>query len=429
MFTIITGSQFGDEGKGKVVDLLADKYDLIVRFQGGDNAGHTIIHAGEKFKLHIVPSGILAQPRLLIGPGVVMNPEILIREIEMLSENNIVITPERLGIDAKTSIIMPYHIQLDELGEATRSEKIGTTKRGIAYAYMDKIARDEVQLSDITDEKRFKKRVSEVLPQKKNLMRSLGKAPETDEKKWVNKYVGVGRKLKPYLTDVSHEVNDALSDGKKVLAEGAQGTYLDIIHGTQKYVTSSSTIAGSACTNIGIGPKRVTSVIGIVKAYITRVGEGPLPTELHGETGDRLRDRGGEYGTTTGRPRRCGWFDFPLLRKSVNLNGYTEIVLTKLDVLTGLKPIKVCHAYKYKNKKFEYPPHETRVLAECTPEYTEFEGWDEEINCIRSYNDLPGNAKAYIERIEDAVSIPVTHVSVGPDRKEMIKKPSRVLHT
>jgi len=423
MFTILTGSQFGDEGKGKVVDLLADNYDMIVRFQGGDNAGHTIIHAGEKFKLHIVPSGILTRPRLLIGPGVVMNPEILIQEINMLSEKNIIITPERLGIDAKTSIIMPYHIQLDELGEAARNEKIGTTKRGIAYAYMDKVVRDEVQLSDITDEQRFKKRINEVLPQKKNLIRSLGKNPETREEKWVNRYVEMGKKLKPYLTDVSHEVNDALSDGKKVLAEGAQGTYLDIIHGTQKYVTSSSTIAGSACTNLGIGPTRVTSVIGIVKAYITRVGEGPLPTELHDKTGDRLRENGGEYGTTTGRPRRCGWLDFPLLRKSVNLNGYTEIVLTKLDVLTGLKSIKVCQAYKHENNKFEYPPHETHTLAECTPEYTEFVGWDEEINSIRSYNDLPENAKAYIEQIEDVVSIPVTYVSVGPDRKEMIKKP------
>ncbi|CAD7768202.1 Adenylosuccinate synthetase [Candidatus Methanoperedenaceae archaeon GB50] len=427
MFTIITGSQFGDEGKGKVVDLLADEYDMIVRFQGGDNAGHTIIHEGEKFKLHIIPSGILSRPRLLIGPGVVMNPEILIQEIEMLSEKNIIIKPEKLGIDAKTSIIMPYHIRLDELGEAVRSEKIGTTRRGIAYAYMDKVARDEVQLSDIVDEKRFKKRINEVLPQKERLIKSFGEDLdeylETEEEGWVDRYVEMGKKLKPYLTDVSREVNDALLSGKKVLAEGAQGTHLDLIHGTQKYVTSSSTIAGSACTNLGVGPTRVTGVIGIVKAYITRVGEGPLPTELHDETGDRLRERGGEYGTTTGRPRRCGWLDLPLLRKSVNLNGYTEIVLTKLDVLTGLNPIKVCHAYKHKNKKFEYPPHETHILSECTPEYTEFEGWNEKISDIRNYNDLPENAKTYIEQIEEIVSIPVTYISVGPDRREMIKKP------
>jgi adenylosuccinate synthase len=427
MFTIVTGAQFGDEGKGKIVDILSEDCDIIVRFQGGDNAGHTIVVGGEKFKLHILPSGILTDCRLLIGGGTVMNPEVLRGEISALEKRGISISPEKLGIDGKTSVIMPYHLLLDELGEAARRDKIGTTKRGIAYAYIDKVARDEIQVLDLVDESRLRRRLGEVLPLKKALIEALGgDAGWLFDEGWVERYLEVGRFLKPYVTDVSREVNSALDAGKRVLAEGAQGTFLDVLHGTQKYVTSSSTVAGSACANLGVGPGRVSEVLGVVKAYITRVGEGPLPTELAGETGDRLRERGGEYGTTTGRPRRCGWLDLPLLKKAVDLNGYTGLVLTKLDVLSGFDPVKVCHVYRLGGEALSYPPLDTGELAQCQPEYVEFEGWSEDISQIRSYDELPSQAKEYIRYIEEAVGVPVVYVSLGAGREQIVKRSSGV---
>ncbi|RZB31057.1 MAG: adenylosuccinate synthase [Candidatus Argoarchaeum ethanivorans] len=422
MLTIITGSQFGDEGKGKIVDLLSTDYQIVVRFQGGDNAGHTIIAEGEKFKLHIIPSGILSQSRLLVGPGTVMNPEIIVSEIDNLARSNIKVTPEKLGIDAKTSIIMPYHIQLDELNEVARQHKIGTTKRGIGFAYIDKVARDEIQLADIIDKHRFKQRLEKLLPQKKEAITSFGGDSDKIEGDWMDRYIQIGQTLKSYVTDVSYEIQIALEDGKNVLAEGAQGTYLDVIHGTQKYVTSSSTIAGSACANLGIGPTRVTNVIGIVKAYITRVGEGPLPTELGGKIGDQIRENGGEYGTTTGRPRRCGWLDLPMLRKAINLNGYTQLVLTKLDVLTKLSPVKICTGYKLNGKTLKYPPLQTHELANVSPEYTELEGWNQDITNIKHYSELPGAARDYIQYIENVAKIPITSISLGAGREQTITK-------
>ncbi|NMG82787.1 MAG: adenylosuccinate synthase [Methanosarcinales archaeon] len=422
MFTIITGSQFGDEGKGKIVDLLSTNYQIVVRFQGGDNAGHTIIAEGKKFKLHIIPSGILSQSRLLVGPGTVMNPEIIVSEIDNLAKNNIKVTPEKLGIDAKTSIIMPYHIQLDELNEVARQHKIGTTKRGISFAYIDKVARDEIQLADIIDKNRFKKRLEELLPQKKEAIASFGGDSDKIEGDWINKYIQIGQTLKSYITDVSYEIHNALERGEKVLAEGAQGTYLDVIHGTQKYVTSSSTIAGSACANLGIGPTSVTNVIGIVKAYITRVGEGPLPTELGGKIGDQIRENGSEYGTTTGRPRRCGWLDLPVLRKAINLNGYTQLILTKLDVLTELSPVKICTGYKLNGKTLKYPPLQTHELAQAMPEYIELEGWDQDITNIHHYNELPDAARDYVQYIENVAKIPITSISLGAGREQTITK-------
>ena len=422
MFTIITGSQFGDEGKGKIVDLLSTNYQIVVRFQGGDNAGHTIIAEGKKFKLHIIPSGILSQSRLLVGPGTVMNPEIIVSEIDNLAKNNIKVTPEKLGIDAKTSIIMPYHIQLDELTEVARQHKIGTTKRGISFAYIDKVARDEIQLADIIDKKRFKKRLEELLPQKKEAIASFGGDSDKIEGDWINKYIQIGQTLKSYITDVSYEIHNALERGEKVLAEGAQGTYLDVIHGTQKYVTSSSTIAGSACANLGIGPTSVTNVIGIVKAYITRVGEGPLPTELGGKIGDQIRENGGEYGTTTGRPRRCGWLDLPMLRKAIHLNGYTQLILTKLDVLTELSPVKICTGYKLNGKTLKYPPLQTHELAQAMPEYIELEGWDQDLTNIHYYNELPDAARDYVQYIENVAKIPITSISLGAGREQTITK-------
>lgn len=421
MFTIITGAQFGDEGKGKLVDMLAKEYDIVVRFQGGDNAGHTVVAEGKTYKLHNIPSGVLFDVRLLIGPGTVMNPKILVEEIEMLAENGVDVTPGKLGIDAKTSIIMPYHMTLDTLREEKRTVKIGTTSRGIGFAYMDKVGRDEVQMADIADIDRFKRRMDEIVPQKESAIKEMNGDPSVVTS-GLDEYHGIGNRLKPYITDVSLEVNRALAAGKKVLAEGAQGAHLDIIHGTQKFVTSSSTVAGSACAGLGVGPTKVDNVMGIIKAYITRVGEGPLPTELVNEEGEHLREKGGEFGTTTGRPRRCGWFDLPLAKKSINLNGYTSFSLTKLDVLTGLNSLKVCTGYEIGSETLDYPPELSDELARCKPIYSEVPGWGGDISGTASFAELPGNAQKYVLMLEELMGVTIEYVSVGPGRKQTFKK-------
>ncbi|MHC1594770.1 MAG: adenylosuccinate synthase, partial [Methanotrichaceae archaeon] len=377
MFTILTGSQFGDEGKGKIVDLLAEGYDIVVRFQGGDNAGHTVIVGDRTYKLHLTPSGVLFGARLLIGPGVVLNPKVLWSEIVALESEGRTLN---MGVDAKTSIIMPYHIELDGLREKARKEKIGTTKRGIGYAYIDKISRDEVQMQDLVDPDRLEAKLEEIGPAREKAIEDMGGDPSVvRDPELIGEYLEIGKKMRDRVADVSYEINLALDQGKKVLAEGAQGAFLDVIHGTQKFVTSSFTIAGSACANLGVGPTRVDDVVGIVKAYITRVGEGPMPTELKDEVGERLREKGREFGTTTGRPRRCGWFDAVLARKSVYLNGYTEVALTKLDVLTGLDPVRICVGYELDGQVLDYPPESTDLFARCMPVYEDVEGWTEEI--------------------------------------------------
>jgi len=417
MFTIITGAQFGDEGKGKIVDMMAADYDIVARFQGGDNAGHTVVAEGKTYKLHLIPSGVLFDARLLIGPGTVMNPEILMKEIAMLAENGVEVTPHKLGIDAKTSIIMPYHIALDTLRESKRAVKIGTTNRGIGFAYIDKVGRDEIQMADIADIKRFEKRLAEIATQKENAIKEMGGDPKI-VRSGIDEYIDIGRKLKPFITDVSREINIALKDGKKVLAEGAQGTHLDIIHGTQKFVTSSSTVAGSACAGLGVGPTKVDNVIGVIKAYITRVGEGPLPTEQKNNVGEHLRKMGSEFGTTTGRPRRCGWFDLPLAKKSINLNGYTGFALTKLDVLGGLAMLKICTGYELDGRTIDYPPESSDDLARCKPVYAEVKGWDENISEVERLGELPDNAKKYIEFLEKLMGVNIEYISVGPGRKQ-----------
>ncbi len=421
MFTVITGAQFGDEGKGKIVDMLAKEYDIVARFQGGDNAGHTVVAEGKTYKLHLVPSGVLFDARLLIGPGTVMNPRILMEEISMLSENGVSVSPEKLGIDGKTSIIMPYHIALDTLREQRRSVKIGTTSRGIGFAYVDKVGRDEIQFADIIDKDRFLRRLDEIAPQKETALVELGGDPGIARSE-MDEYIEIGEKLKPYITDVSKEINQALRKGKKVLAEGAQGTHLDIVHGTQKFVTSSSTVAGSACASLGVGPTKVDRVIGVIKAYITRVGEGPLPTEQVNEVGKHLREKGREFGTTTGRPRRCGWFDLPLAGKSINLNGYTCMALTKLDVLTGLNPLKLCIGYDIEGKQLDYPPELSDEIARCKPIYIELPGWKEDISDAENFPDLPENARLYVELLEELMGVDIRYVSVGPGRKQTFMK-------
>jgi adenylosuccinate synthase len=423
MFTIITGAQFGDEGKGKIVDLLAKDYDIVARFQGGNNAGHTVKVGDEVYKLHLIPSGILLDARVLIGPGVVLNPEVLAEEIAMLEKHKVRVDASKLGIDAKTSIIMPYHIEMDGLREAARTEKIGTTKRGIGYAYIDKVARDEVRLAELTDRERFLTRLEELAPQKEKEISALGGNPEiVRDQDLIKKYLELGKKFASCITDVSREINEALDAGKNVMAEAAQGTHLDVIHGTQKFVTSSSTISGSACANLGVGPTRVDNVTAIVKAYITRVGEGPLPTELTDEMGERIQKAGGEYGTTTGRGRRCGWFDLPLLKKAIALNGYTEIALTKLDVLTGLDQVRICTGYSYKGETVDYPPELTEDLQACEPVYEDLTGWDADLTGVKAFEDLPENARNYVGRLEELMGVPIRYISVGPGRAQTFKK-------
>jgi adenylosuccinate synthase len=421
MFTIITGAQFGDEGKGKIVDMMASQYDIVARFQGGDNAGHTVVAEGKTYKLHLIPSGVLFDARLLIGPGTVMNPGILMDEIAMLSDNGVEVPPSKLGIDAKTSIIMPYHVALDGLRESKRAVKIGTTNRGIGFAYIDKVGRDEIQMADIADRDRFMRRLDEIAPQKEIAIKELGGDPKIARSE-VEAYLEIGKKLGPYITDVSKEINIALKEGKKVLAEGAQGTHLDIIHGTQKFVTSSSTVAGSACSGLGVGPTKVNEVLGVIKAYITRVGEGPLPTEQKNEIGGHLREKGGEFGTTTGRPRRCGWFDLPLARKSINLNGYTSMALTKLDVLSGLNPVKLCLEYELEGRTIDYMPELSDDVARCKPVYIDIPGWREDISDTESFVDLPENARLYVQLLEELMGVEIKYISVGPGRKQTFMK-------
>ncbi|AKB17454.1 MULTISPECIES: adenylosuccinate synthase [unclassified Methanosarcina] len=423
MFTIITGAQFGDEGKGKIVDLLSKNYDIVARFQGGNNAGHTVRVGDEVYKLHLIPSGILLDARVLIGPGVVLNPEVLAEEATMFEKHGIKVDPGKLGIDAKTSIIMPYHIEMDGLREAARETKIGTTRRGIGYAYIDKVARDEIRMAELVDKDRFLARLEELAPQKEKEIETMGGDPKiVRDPVLINKYLELGRQFAAYVTDVSKEINQALDEGKHVMAEAAQGTHLDVIHGTQKFVTSSSTIAGSACANLGVGPTRVDNVIAIVKAYITRVGEGPLPTELSGELGERIQKAGGEFGTTTGRGRRCGWFDLPLLKKAIALNGYTEISLTKLDVLTGLDSLRICVGYKHKGESLDYPPELTEDLWDCIPVYEDLPGWKDELTEVKAYGELPENARNYVRRLEELMKVPVNYISVGPGRAQTFKK-------
>lgn len=418
MFTILTGAQFGDEGKGKIIDLLAQNYDLVVRFQGGDNAGHTVVVGGKKYKLHLVPSGALYEKRLLVGPGVVLNPRVLWGEIQSLESEGIKLD---LGIDAKTSIIMPYHIELDALREKARTEKIGTTNRGIGFAYVDKFAREEVQMEDLTDRSLLEKKLEEIAPAKEKAIADMGGDPTVVRyAPFIDEYLEIGKRLKDRVTDVSREINIALSEEQSVLAEGAQGAFLDVIHGTQKFVTSSFTTAGSACANLGVGPVMVDNVVGVIKAYITRVGEGPMPTELKDEIGESMRERGAEFGTTTGRPRRCGWFDAVLGLKSIYLNGYTELALTKLDVLSGLEEIKICVGYDLDGEKIGYPPESTVQLAKCKPIYESMPSWTEDITTAEIYEDLPQKARDYVERLEDLLGVDISAVSVGPGREQTI---------
>ncbi len=419
---VVVGVQWGDEGKGKFVDLLSQEIDYVVRFQGGNNAGHTVIVDGKKSALHLVPSGILHEGKIcLIGNGVVLDPIVFIQELDTLIAQGVDVSPSRLKVSAKTHLIMPYHKVLDQAREKRLADgKIGTTGRGIGPCYEDKVARVGVRASDLADPDLLRSKIEVALREKNVLFSALyGLEPLTVDAVF-NEVMAVASRLVPYLTDVSSELEEAWAAGKSVLFEGAQGIHLDIDHGTYPYVTSSNTVSGNAAAGSGIGPNRLDRIIGILKAYTTRVGEGPFPTELHDATGDLLRSNGGEFGVTTGRPRRCGWQDIVVLRESVRLNGLTDIALTKLDVLSGFEEIRLCVAYDYKGRRIQYPPQEGGALEHVTPVYESMPGWKEDLSACRTWDELPAAARAYIERLEQLSGVPVSMVSVGPDRNQTI---------
>jgi adenylosuccinate synthase len=418
---VIVGAQWGDEGKGKVVDLLAEQADAVIRFQGGNNAGHTIVREGETYKFHLIPSGILYPGKqCVVGNGVVVDPRVLNEEIEGLRRRGVDLSG--LRISANAHLIMPYHLLLDHAGEAKLGKReIGTTKRGIGPAYADKASRLGIRMQDVLDEKILKQKITAALEPKRQLLREFTKDPRLDLHQMTEDYRAYGDRLAPYIADTPPIAWKALDEGRLVVFEGAQGTLLDIDHGTYPFVTSSNPVAGAACVGAGVGPTAIDDVWGISKAYCTRVGAGPFPTELHDEIGDRIRDAGGEYGTTTGRARRCGWIDLVALRYAVRVNGLTGLVLTKLDVLTGIDPLPVALRYTGpEGASFDEFPYHQSVLHRARGELTELPGWHEDITGAREIGDLPANARAYIEFIEEDLGIPVVMVGVGPARDEMI---------
>lgn len=415
---VVIGTQWGDEGKGKIVDYLAEKADVVVRYQGGNNAGHTVVVDGNEFKLQLLPSGILYRnKRCVIGNGVVVDPAVLITEIERMVEKGI--DPSGLRISNRAHVIMPYHRLLDAVEEEYRGDfKIGTTKRGIGPCYMDKNARSGIRMVDLLDEEEFSAKLERNLEAKNHLLRAVYNEAGFDFETVKAEYLGYAEKLRPYVTDTSTVLNQSIDAGQKVLFEGAQATLLDLDHGTYPYVTSSHPIAGGACIGAGIGPSKISKVIGVVKAYTTRVGEGPFPTELLDATGDEIRTQGREFGTVTGRPRRCGWLDACVVRYAGNLSSIDYMAITRLDILDKLKTLKICVGYQYKGRQLNEFPASLKVLSEVEPVYEEFEGWQTDISGIRSYADLPANARRYVERLSEVTGIKIGIVSVGPGRNQ-----------
>lgn len=419
----IVGTQWGDEGKGKIVDYLAKEADVVVRAQGGNNAGHTVEAFGKVFKLHLIPSGILYKEKLnIIGNGVVIDPESLIQEIENLEREGI--STSNLKISDRAHLVMPYHKILDEEQEKQRGEEsLGTTKRGIGPAYTDKTERTNLRVCDMLDEEEFVQKLRNVYERKNQILTHVYHKTPMKFGELLEQFMKYGEILKPYITDTIKLLNDSIKAGKKVLLEGAQATMLDLDYGTYPYVTSSHPTVGGFCIGAGIAPKYIQEVIGVVKAYTTRVGKGPFPTELLEEVGDYIREKGREFGTTTGRPRRCGWLDLVVVRYAVLINGIDKIALTKLDTLSGLPKIKVCVGYKYEGKVLDLFPASLRVATEAQPIYEEFEGWSEdEIKAAKDYDSLPESAKRYIEFIEKETGAKVFLIGTGPAREDIIIK-------
>lgn len=417
--SVIVGSQWGDEGKGKIVDLLSDRFQIVARYQGGANAGHTVEIGDKKFILHLIPSGILRDDVIcVIGNGVVIDPQALLEEIKML-ENLGVKIKNRLFISHNAHLIMPYHKLLDSINESGNS-KIGTTGRGIGPCYIDKYARTGIRIVDLLNRKNLEEKIRYNIEEKNNILKKLYDKEELNIDEIIKAYLKFDDEIDQYITDTTSLLNNAIKDGKSILLEGAQGALLDVDHGTYPYVTSSSPTTGGACTGTGIPPTKINSVIGIVKAYTTRVGLGPFPTELKDETGEKLRTIGYEFGATTGRPRRCGWYDAFLVNYSSMINGITKAAITKLDVLSNFEKINVCVGYEINGKKLKYFPTNVYELENAKPIYETLDGWNEDISFARTFDELPSKAKDYLNFIADKSNFEIGIISVGPKRDQTI---------
>jgi adenylosuccinate synthase len=427
--TVILGAQWGDEGKGKITDMLAAEADIVARFGGGDNAGHTVTVGTERFALHLIPSGIL-YPKVtcLLGGGMVVNPRKLLAEMDGLAARGVEISPDRLKLSGKAHLIMPYHIALDGAAEEARAgSAIGTTRRGIGPAYTDKAARNGIRAEEMLHPSEvFAQRVREQVTAKNAVLEALYRQPPLDAEAIVEEYLGYADRLAPYIVDVSETIASALRSRKRILAEGAQGTLLDLDHGSYPYVTSSNPTIGGVMVGLGLGPQYIERVVGVVKAYQTRVGAGPMPTELQDALGEKLRGTGSlpwdEFGTTTGRPRRCGWLDGVTIRYAVRVNGLTEMAITKLDILSRFEKLKICVAYELDGQRIEALPADVTVLAHCQPIYETLPGWQQDITKVSAYGQLPPQAREYVERIEELVTIPASCISVGPGRDQTIRR-------
>lgn len=418
---VIIGTQWGDEGKGKIVDLLAAHADIVARFQGGNNAGHTMVVDGRQFISHLVPSGILQGKICVIGNGLVVDPAVLLEEIDYLTEKGVDVGPDKLKISEKAHVIMPYHKAVDLAREHKKGDrKIGTTGRGIGPCYEDKATRRGIRFVELLGADLFEERLRAILDEKNFYLKHYLIAPTVDPEAVIDEYRGHAERLRPYVDNVSVTIDLAIKAGHQILFEGAQGTHLDIDHGTYPFVTSSNTVAGNACSGAGIGPRHINGVTGIVKAYTTRVGAGPFPTELFDLIGEHIQVKGDEFGATTGRRRRCGWLDTVIVRNAARLNGLTGLAITKLDVLGELDEIKICDAYEHKGQTITEFPTDLKVLDQCRPVYETLPGWKTDISAIRSREDLPRNARRYIERIEELTHTPVDIISVGPGRDQTI---------
>jgi adenylosuccinate synthase len=422
--TIVLGAQWGDEGKAKIVDFLGAEAEIVVRFQGGANAGHTVKVGDQTYIFHALPvGGINPNTQCIVGNGVVLDLEAFFEELDDLIARGLDMGEGRVFVSNCAHVVMPYHKALDQAAEASKgSAAIGTTGRGIGPAYRDKIDRSHgMRVMDLMDTDRLRDRLDAALAEKNQLLTQIYGAAPLDAEEIAQEYLAYAERLRPLVTDTSVLLNKALDEGKRVLFEGAQGTLLDVDHGTYPFVTSSNTTAGGACTGAGVGPTRIDEVIGVTKAYMTRVGNGPFPTELHDEEGERIRELGQEYGATTGRARRCGWFDATIARMSARVNGLTSLALTRMDILDTVERLKVCTAYKHGDEVLEEFPADPRVLDECTPIYEEIDGWCAPTTEARSYDDLPEKAKAYVRKIEELSRTSVSLVSVGPERDATIR--------
>ncbi|MDR1013336.1 MAG: adenylosuccinate synthase [Lactobacillales bacterium] len=415
---VVVGTQWGDEGKGKITDFLSENAEVIARYQGGDNAGHTIVIDDTKYKLHLIPSGIFYKEKIsVIGNGMVVNPKSLIKEINYL--HNAGIVTDNLRISDRAHVVLPYHVELDLLQEKAKGKnKIGTTIKGIGPAYMDKAARIGIRIADLLDKKIFAKRLRSNLEEKNQQFTKMYNSKQIDFAEIFTEYYEYGQKIKKYVTDTSVILNDALDQGRRVLFEGAQGVMLDIDQGTYPFVTSSNPVAGGVTIGSGVGPSKINKVVGVCKAYTSRVGDGPFPTELFDEVGDNIRKVGKEYGTTTKRARRVGWFDSVVMRHSKRVSGVTNLSLNSIDVLTGIPTLKICVAYDLDGKQVNHYPASIKDLQRCQPIYEELQGWMEDITKTRSLKELPENARSYIRRIGELVGVRISTFSVGPDREQ-----------